>query len=89
MKVIFVSKGALRPRGGAQWASQKWFENLSKRVDCALITDQKDDDQSVDPPGTEAGFLLWGIIFSHLLYYKLKLLSTSVTLASPQSPSIS
>ncbi len=38
MKVLFVTKGAYHPSGGAQSAAWDWYQRIAKRVNCKLLS---------------------------------------------------
>jgi len=42
MNILFVTKGGYRPSGGAQRAGRAWYEHLHTKVNCTLLTGQRD-----------------------------------------------
>ena len=50
MRVIFVTKGGVNPKGGAQKAAKDWYVNISKHVECHLLTDQNTSGENIVYP---------------------------------------
>jgi glycosyltransferase involved in cell wall biosynthesis len=40
LRIILVTKGGIKPSGGAQKVAKEWYNELSKKIECHLLTDQ-------------------------------------------------